>query len=195
MPRRAAGLSPSAPAANQPNEDVPTPGRVAMPRSSLEDRLSSQVRTMQVVFAAMVVVPLVFAGVVYAIGSQAPQNPAPLRGQVVGWTGGPVVERIALVAGLAAVALAPSLGGVVTRMARSNLVRQGLDEPERRSEAHLTGLVVTGATNEMAAFVNLIAYMATQSPWAMGMGLLLIASNAARFPTMRRAVAWAGGGG
>jgi Na+/H+-dicarboxylate symporter len=158
---------------------------------TIQEKLATQVRTMQIVFAAMIVVPLVFAGVVYAIGSQAPQNPAPIRGKVVGWQGGPVIERIALGTGLVAVAIGPWIGRQVTRLARVNLDKQGLNEPERIAEAHLTGQVVTGATNEMAAFMNLIGYMATQSPWCLAMGLLLILSNAVRFPTMRQAVAWA----
>lgn len=160
--------------------------------NDLEQKLTTQVRTMQIIVVAMVVVPLIFAGVVLVIGAQTPEEPAPINGQVAPAAQGQlVVERMAMAAGLAAIFLQQVMGRHVRGQAVQNLIRQVMAEPARLGEAYLTGLVVSGAINEMAAFLNLIAYMNSQSPFNFGMAMLLIASTATKFPTCKRVAKWA----
>lgn len=157
---------------------------------SLETKLAPQVRTMQLIVSAMVVVPLIFAGVVIAIGAQGPQNPAPINGQMVPQRGGVAMGQIALVVGLVALLVQQLMGRWVTGQAVQNLRVQAMAEPERLGEAFLTGTVVSCAINEGAAFLNLIAYMGSQSPYNLGMGVLLILSNAVKWPTVAKVAAW-----
>lgn len=171
------------------------PNRPAYPHLSVDDlaqRLAVQVRTKQIFILAMIVVPLIFAGVVYAIGSQAPQNPAPIRGQMVDRQGAMIViERLALVVGLMILVVHPWIGNFVTGQSIRVLVREGTADPEHIAEAHLTGTLVACGMNEAAAFLNLIAFMPTQSLWNLGMALLLILSSAFKMPTAKRVAAWA----
>lgn len=146
---------------------------------------------MQIVIAAMIFVPLVFVGFVLVVGDQTPQNPAPIQGQVVEQQGAAVVERLALIVGLGCLFVQQYMGRFVTRQAVASLSQRAMHEPERLGEAYMTGLVVSAAINEMAAFLNLIAYMQSQSPLNLGMGLLLIASNATKMPTASRVAGWA----
>lgn len=158
----------------------------------LPQKLSQQVRTMQIIVLAMIVVPLIFAGVVLAIGSQAPQEPAPIRGEVIPKGDGLVViERLALLVGLVALVAQQWMGRFVTGQAIKNLTLRAMHEPERLGEAYLTGLVVSGAINEMAAFLNLIAYMQSQSKLNLGMALVLIASTAIKWPWLDKVADWA----
>ncbi|TWT96800.1 hypothetical protein Pla108_25740 [Botrimarina colliarenosi] len=156
----------------------------------LEQKLAQPVRTMQIVILAMIVVPLIFAAVVLVIGSQAPEQPAPIRGEVVQQQGREAVGRIALMFGLVALFAQQWMGRFVTKQAVQNLARQAMKEPERLGEAFVTGTVVSCAINEMAAFLNLIAYMSSQSWTNLAMGLLLIASNALKMPTVKKVAAW-----
>lgn len=158
---------------------------------SLETKLAKPTRTMQIVVAAMIVVPLIFAGVVLVIGSQAPQDPAPIQGELPERRGGEVVGNVALLAGLFCLFIQSVMQKFVTGQAVQNLAVQAMGEPERLGEAYLTGIVVSGAINEMAAFLNLIAYMSSQSAYNLGMALLLIASTAIKMPTVKRVAAWA----
>ncbi len=157
----------------------------------LEAKLAKPTRTMQIVVAAMVVVPLIFAGVVLVIGAQGPQEPAPIQGQMPERRGGEVVGAVALLVGLFAIFIQSVAQKLVTKQAVRNLAEQAMDEPERLGEAYLTGIVVSGAINEMAAFLNLIAFMVSQSHYNLGMALLLIASNALKMPTVKKVAAWA----
>lgn len=158
----------------------------------LAQRLAFQVRNKQIFILAMIVVPLIFAGVVYAIGSQAPQNPAPIRGQMVQRHDGMIVlERLALIVGLFALIAQQWLGLFVTGQSIRVLVREGTAEPERIAEAYLTGVLISCGINEAAAFLNLIAYMPTQSMLNYGMGLLLIVSNIFKMPTAQKVAKWA----
>ncbi|CAN0339703.1 unnamed protein product [Ectocarpus sp. 4 AP-2014] len=161
------------------------------PADTLETKLAPQVRTMQIVVLAMVVVPLIFAGVVLVIGAQGPENPAPIQGEMIPQRGGATMGRIALGFGLVAMLAQQLMGRYVTSQAVQNLKVQAMGEPERLGEAFMTGTVVSCAINEGAAFLNLIAYMASQSPYNLGMGLLLIASNAIKWPTLGKVAAWA----
>ena len=165
-----------------------------MPNDSpepLEAKLAKPTRTMQIVVAAMVVVPLIFAGVVLVIGSQEPQEPAPIQGQMPERQGGAVVGNLAMVVGLFCLFIQSVMQKFVTKQAVQNLAVQAMGEPERLGEAYLTGLVVSGAINEMAAFLNLIAYMSSQSVYNLGMALLLVTSNALKMPTVKKVAAWA----
>lgn len=157
----------------------------------LETKLAPQVRTLQIIVLAMIIVPLIFAGVVLAIGAQGPQDPAPINGEMVPQRGGAAMGQIALVFGLVALFVQQLMGRYVTGQAVKNLSVQAMGEPERLGEALLTGTVVSCAINEGAAFLNLIAFMASQSPYNLGMALLLIASNAMKWPTVGRAADWA----
>ncbi len=183
---------------------IPTPihetwgprlNRPTYPRHSVDDlaqRLAVQVRTKQIFILAMIVVPLIFAVVVYAIGSQAPQNPAPIRGKMVDRQAAMVViERLALVVGLLTLVVHPWIGSFVTGQSIRVLVREGTADPEHIAEAYLTGTLVACGMNEAAAFLNLIAFMPTQSLWNLGMALLLILSSAFKMPTAKRVAAWA----
>ncbi|QDT70446.1 hypothetical protein MalM25_33940 [Planctomycetes bacterium MalM25] len=158
---------------------------------SLEAKLAKPTRTMQIVVAAMIVVPLIFAGVVLVIGAQGPQDPAPIQGEMPARRGGEVVGHLALVVGLFCLFIQSVMQKFVTKQAVQNLAVQAMGEPDRLGEAYLTGLVVSGAINEMAAFLNLIAYMSSQSVYNLGMALLLVASTAIKMPTVKKVAAWA----
>lgn len=156
----------------------------------LADKLASTVRTLQIIVLAMVVVPLIFAGVVLVIGGQAPADPAPIQGEMVAPQGGVAMGRVAMGFGLVALIVQQWMGRYVTSQAVENLRHHAMHSPERLAEALLTGTVVSCAICEGAAFLNLIAYMASQSSLNLWMGLLLVASNAMKFPTMRKVLNW-----
>lgn len=158
--------------------------------NDLEQKLAPQTRTMQIIVAAMVVVPLIFAGVVLLIGSQEPQNPAPIQGEMVERRGGAAMGQIAMGFGLIALFVQQVMGRFVTSQAVNNLAVRAMNEPERLGEAFMVGTIVSCAINEGAAFLNLIAYMSSQSIYNLGMALLLIASNAIKMPTVNKVVNW-----
>lgn len=159
----------------------------------LEAKLAPIVRTLRLIVLAMIVVPLIFAAVVLVIGGQGPQDPAPINGELVPQRGGAAMGQIALTAGLVALFAQQFLGRFVTGQAVKNLAVQSMGEPERLGEAYLTGTVVSCAINEGAAFLNLIAFMASQSPYNLGMAVLLILSNAMKWPTVGKVADWARG--
>ena len=170
------------------------PSAFPLPPSKVPDlaaKLASTVRTLQIIVLAMVVVPLIFAGVVLVIGSQAPVDPAPIQGEVVApRQGGETMGRVAMGFGLIALVVQQWMGRYVTSQAVENLRHHAMQSPERLAEALLTGTVVSCAICEGAAFLNLIAYMASEASLNLWMGLLLVASNASKFPTMGRVLAW-----
>lgn len=157
----------------------------------LESQLALPVRNLRVIVAAMVVVPLIFAGVVLLIGSQEPENPAPVGGQMVERRGGDTIGQLAMIMGLIAIVAQQFVGRFVTKQAVQNLSVRAMGNPERLGEAFIVGTVVSCAINEGAAFLNLIAYMSSQWYYNLGMALLLIASNALKFPSTRKVAAWA----
>ena len=158
----------------------------------LAQRLALQVRNKQVFILAMIIVPLIFAGVVYVIGSQAPQNPAPIRGQMIQRPNGMIIlERLALVVGALTFLVQPWLGAFATGQSIRILVRQGTADPEHIADAYMFGTLIICAINEAAAFLNLIAFMPTQSLWNLGMALLLLLSSALKIPTTKKVSAWA----
>ncbi len=157
----------------------------------LEAKLAMPVRNLRIIVAAMVIVPLIFAGVVLLIGSQEPQNPAPVEGAMVERRGGETIGQLALIMGLVAIVAQQFMGRFVTKQAVQNLSARAMGNPERLGEAMIVGTVVSCAINEGAAFLNLIAYMSSQWYYNLGMALLLIASNALKFPSTSRVAAWA----
>ena len=158
----------------------------------LAQRLTLQVRNKQVFILAMIIVPLIFAGVVYAIGSQAPQHRAPIRGHMVQRADGMIIlERLALVLGALALIAQSWLGAVATGQSIRILIRQGTADHEHLADAYLFGTLISCAINEAGAFLNLIAFMPTQSLWNLGMALLLLLSSALKIPTTKKVAAWA----
>ncbi|MEQ8846977.1 hypothetical protein [Botrimarina sp.] len=160
---------------------------------TLETKLVPWVRTMQIILAGLCAGPIVFAGILLAIGSQKPENPAPLAGQQVEADGDGLIEKIALGVGVLAIFSQGVVGRVVTDAAAKAAV--GENQPGESAEAlagaYQTGLIVASAINEGGAFFNLVAYMITQSPWNMAMAALLVCSNAAKFPTVAKVANWA----
>lgn len=159
--------------------------------NDLESELILPVRNLRIIVAAMVIVPLIFAGVVLVIGPQAPQNPAPVDGVMVEGRGGAAIGQLALLVGLVAIVAQQLMGRFVTKQTVQALSSRAMSEPSRLGEAFITGTVVSCSINEGAAFLNLIAYMSSQWTFNIGMALLLIASNATKFPTVPRVANWA----
>ena len=158
----------------------------------LAQRLTLQVRNKQVFILAMIVVPLIFAGVVFAIGSQAPEHPAPIRGQMIQRRDGMILlEWLALVVGALALIAQSWLGAFATGQSIRILVRQGTADPEHIADAYLFGTLISCAINEAAAFLNLIAFMPTQSLFNLGMALLLLLSSVFKIPTTKKVATWA----
>jgi len=158
--------------------------------TNLAEKLTPLVRTMQIINAAMILAPVVFAGIVLVIGDQGPVNPAPLRGQPAAPNRGAPLETVGLVSGLAAIVVQGIAGRSIAAAGVKTALAADGDRVESLAGAYQTGLVVSLAINEGAAFLNLIAYMFSPNPWNLAMAGLLILANATKFPTVNRVITW-----
>ncbi|TWT46451.1 hypothetical protein Pla111_15470 [Botrimarina hoheduenensis] len=104
-----------------------------------------------------------------------------------------MLVTIALVVGLVGMIFQQILGDLVRNASVRSLGAVAIDEPAKLAGSYVSGLLVSCALCEGAAFINLIAFMITRAPLTLAMGLLLVLASALKFPTIGRVAAWARG--
>ena len=158
--------------------------------SELREQLTPLCRQMQIIVGAMLLGTLVFGVVVMVIGGQGPQDPAPIQGEEVERRGDELIGTIAMFFGLAAVVMQQALGRLLADKTAKQLAARSADPVESLGGAYMTGLIVSCAICEGAAFFNLIAYMLFQGWPNLAMAGLLALVIATKLPTVGRVAAW-----
>lgn len=145
---------------------------------TLEEELAPQVRTMQIIVAAMAGVPLLFMVVAQVMGDLGDGDNLQ------------ILVKLGLAVGLLSVVMQNILGRVVCEQSAKSIAGRVATQPEALGGSYLSGLIVSVAICEGAAFLNLIAYLFEQSPWNLAMAGLLILVAASKFPTLGGVAAW-----
>lgn len=146
--------------------------------SSLETDLAPQVRTMQIIVVAMCAAPLIFMGITQVIGDLGPDRELA------------ILSQVGMVFGLVAVVMQNVLGRVITDQASKSVADRITQQPESLGGAYMSGMIVSVAICEGAAFLNLIAYAFQQNPWNIAMAAFLIVVAGTKFPTLGGVTAW-----
>jgi hypothetical protein len=135
-------------------------------------------QTVQIIAAALIVGPLIFAGIAYGATIGQPPGDALLGYIAVGFS------AMALVMSLV-------IPGVVISQKLRTLGGQGSGIPTAAFfAAYQTQVIVRSALLEGAAFFCCIAYMSTRLWWTLGTALVLLAVMAVFFPTRSRFDDW-----
>ena len=146
---------------------------------SLRESLAQQVRTLQVIVIGLSISPIVFAIIVLIV------EVSPLEGDSAR-----VLSTICLVLGLLGLALHRPLGRFMEWQS-IKAISDRLDDPVALGGAYMSSLIVSLAMTEGAAFLNLLGYMFTRSPYCLAMAALLVLVNLMKFPTLDSVVQWA----
>ena len=146
----------------------------------LEKEILPTVRQMQLVIGGLIVSPLLF--VPFTIFT--PIHPLEPEAATV-------LTRIALVTGLVALVTYQPIGRyLAVRSAHLVGRERAEEEPSKLAGAFLSGDFVASAICEGAAFVNLIAFWVTRSPYGMAIAALLLLAAIRKYPTLPYTAAW-----
>jgi hypothetical protein len=135
-------------------------------------------QTVQIIASALIVGPLIFAGIAYGATIGQPAGDALLGYMAIGFS------AMALVMSLV-------IPGVVTTQRLRAVGGQGSTlSTAAFFAAYQTQIIVRSALLEGAAFFCCVAYMATRLWWTLGTALVLLAVMAVFFPTRSRFDDW-----
>ena len=141
--------------------------------------LLQAVRAMQMICASLVMGVLFAAAVILTMPHNQIGQPNEAL-QIIGYAFGAM-----------ALAMSPLLGGVIKHSTAKQALANGDATTLDLAAAYQTGMIVSLALNEGAAFFNLIAYwIAGSSPWNLALVGLLTLGNAWKFPTLSRVTDW-----
>lgn len=152
------------------------------------ETIITQVRTLQIIVAALIVGCLTFAGIAVFIGGQRePAGADQVENQF------PIITVMALAFG--AVALIAQ--AVIVPMLRKQSLQRLAKQPEA-AEVDAAQLLVSlqsttivgAAISEGACFFNLIAHLMEGSPYSLLMASVLVLTIVMRFPTVNGVIDW-----
>ena len=146
---------------------------------NLRESLAPQVQTMQVVVAGLTISPIIFAIIVLVI------NVTPLADEPA-----TILSTICLLIGLVGLVAHRPVGRLVEWQSLRALGDR-VDNPTALGGVYMSALLISLSMTEGAAFLNLIGYMMTHSPYTYGMAALLVLVNLMKFPTLDIVVDWA----
>lgn len=148
---------------------------------TLEEEITPQVRTMQVIVAGLAASPIAFSGIALLVEMK-------LEGEAAA-----MLVKIALAAGLVMLFAQQIVGGLVMRKGADGVLKRSGDDPVQLAGAYTAGLLVATGICEAGAFINLLAFMVTRTPINLAMATLLVLATLVRFPTTERVANWARG--
>ncbi|MEX2172502.1 MAG: hypothetical protein WD851_24485 [Pirellulales bacterium] len=149
------------------------------------EKIATQVRTLQIIVAALVMGCLTFAIVAVVIRSNsdtAADNEA-----------FPVMTAMALAFGTVAIIAQLVIAPLLRRQTRQRLAQQS-EASDADGSLILMGLqtstIVGAAISEGACFFNLVAYLLEGSPYTLVMAAVLVLTIVLRFPTVGGVTDW-----
>lgn len=146
----------------------------------LEKEILPTVQQLRLVIGGLVVSPVLFV-LFTLVAPIHPLEPEAAR----------VLTSIALVTGLVALVTYNPIGRYLAkRSAHAVGLERAEEEPSTLAGAYLSGEFVSSAICEGAAFVNLIAFWVTRSPYGIAMAALLILAAIRKYPTLPRVAEW-----
>jgi hypothetical protein len=149
------------------------------------EKIAMQVRTLQIIVAALAIGCLTFAAIAVVLKS-APE-PAEDEDRF------PVVTSMALAFGGFALGAQAVLSPLLLKQTRQSLVQQEGTSPDdamRILSGYQTSTIVVAAFAEGACFFNLVAHMIDGSPYTLAMAGLLVLTILMRFPTVNGVADW-----
>lgn len=149
------------------------------------ETIINQVRTLQIIVAALIVGCLTFASIAVFLRT----SPEPAEGEEMAF----VVTSMALAFGAFALVAQFVIGPMLRRQSRQTIVNQegsSPDDPQRLLAGYQTSTIVSAAFAEGACFFNLIAHLIEGSPYTLLMAAVLVVSIAFRFPTVAGVSDW-----
>ena len=148
------------------------------------ETIANQVRTLQIILAALIAGCLVFAPI--AVFMKPDPDPANEESVLV-------VTSMALAFGAFALVAQFVIGPMLRRQSRQAIVNQegtSPDDPQRLLAGYQTSAIVSAAFAEGACFFNLIAHLIEGSPYTLLMAAVLVVSIVFRFPTVDGVTDW-----
>ncbi len=148
----------------------------------LEEPLLPSVRQMQLVTGGLTLSPILFTIITYFTPMlELNQEAAKL---LIG---------LGLLLGLIVLVSFRPLGRFVAHQSGKSIeLAQAVDHPASLAGAYHSGMFLTTAICNGAAFVNLLAYWVTRSPMSLLMGIMLIASATTQIPRLEAVANWVG---
>jgi hypothetical protein len=158
-----------------------------MADTSWSDELTTSVRTLQIVVAAMSFGCVAFLAVVLIAGGNPPPSSTPVLSYIAaGFAALQVVVRL----------LAP---GIIVAQGRKKILQETaagapMDAwPSKLTQLMMTKTIVAAAILEGAALFLLIACLVEKSPWVLAIAIALLVGIALNWPTQSSAQAWIDG--
>lgn len=148
----------------------------------LEEPLLPSVRQMQLITGGLTLSPILFAIIsyftpIFEINDDAAK----------------LFVGLGLLLGLIVLVCFRPLGRFVAHQSGKSIdLERAIDNPSSLAGAFHSGMFLTTAICNGAAFVNLLAYWVTRSPMSLLMGIMLITSATTQIPRLETVANWVG---